>query len=90
MPKQTKKPAAPVQDNTPLENMAGGNQRRTAKERVAYHREQANAAFKTDDKVKAYGHVKAHGRAKEQLNWWMRLSPEQKADFIAGKSQKNG
>ena len=61
---------------------------KTAKERVAYHREQANEAFKADDFVKACGHVKAHGRAKDQLNWFMRKSPEERATYIAEKNGK--
>jgi len=86
---RTKTPAK-VQNNTPLAPLPleeAGNKKTyyTAKERVAYHREQANEAFKTDDKVKAYGHVKAHGRAKDQLNWFMRKTPEEKAAYIAGK-----
>ena len=60
----------------------------TAKQRVAYHREKANEAFKTDDKVKAYGHVKAHGKALGQLNWWMNQTDEQKSAFINNKQKK--
>ena len=77
----TKKPKKQEGIPAPLPD----DKRYTAKERAAYHREEANKAFKTDDKVKAYGHVKAYGRARDQLNWFMRKTPEEKAAFIARK-----
>lgn len=91
--KAAAKPLTPLEESapppTPPPNTAGEKPYFTAKERVAYHREQANEAFKTEDKVKAYGHVRGHNRALDQLAWWMRKTPAERDAYIAEKSQKN-
>ena len=78
MSKNSNKPAASAEEE----------KRPTARERMAYHREEANKAFETGDKVKAYGHLEGHRSAKNQLNWFMKKTPAERDAYVAEKAKK--
>ena len=60
----------------------------TAKERIAHHKDAANAAYKSGNYISARNHEKAYNQASNQLNRFMRKDKSERDAIVAGMRAK--